>query len=45
MSHPETRTGITVTVQPALYSKISVGDALKFMYVLGYRLEISFFFN
>ncbi|CAI2181055.1 15272_t:CDS:2 [Funneliformis geosporum] len=35
---PETRTGRTVTVRPVLYSKISTGDALKFMNVLGYRL-------
>ncbi|CAG8604343.1 11812_t:CDS:2 [Funneliformis mosseae] len=39
---PETRTGRTVTVRPVLYSKISTGDALKFMNVLGYRYAFEF---
>ncbi|RIA80939.1 Med18 protein [Glomus cerebriforme] len=40
--HPETRTGRTVTLRPVLYSKISVGDALKFMNVLGYSYAFEF---
>ncbi|GES99240.1 mediator of RNA polymerase II transcription subunit 18 [Rhizophagus clarus] len=42
LGHPETRTGRTVTVRPVLYSKISVGDALKFMTVLGYSYTFEY---
>ncbi|CAB4430604.1 unnamed protein product [Rhizophagus irregularis] len=41
LGHPETR-GRTVTVRPVLYSKITVGDALKFMTVLGYSYAFEY---